>query len=188
MAAKARKPPRQERLKFYAALGEALVKWAYVEYCLQRALGKFVTGDPDSIPAASAYFAVIGFKARFDMVNHAARIRLSATDFKQFGKLMDWCSKLSKDRNRLAHYYVRDDRIANSDGYRFHSVPFFRDPNYYEYSSTGKPKKSQEYNVDDLKSFATACLDLGEVLFPYINTVKLERTRRPTDITRALPP
>lgn len=179
-------PARQERLKFFAALGRAVAEWGFIEFALQLAFAKLLTNDADSLVSAASYFAVIGLKARLDMVRHAARIRLNKEDYETFTRLADRAEKLGGDRNRLAHYYYSSDP-TEPPGERFISEPFYKDPNFYEFMSNGKPKKKKTYTTAQLNELADKFMDLGGDIWEFIADVKLVRTRRPATLRRILP-
>lgn len=160
--------------------------WSYIEYALQRAFSKFTSGDPDNLAAAAAYYAVIGAKARIDMVAGAARLRLSHVDFGIFQKLLKRAAMLSQKRNDFAHNFVDFRAGAYPDGYPIHSVPFFRNPNYIAIYS-GNAKKPRIYNIDDIKKAADSFEKLGEDIYNFVHNVSLVRTRRPATIPRVIP-
>lgn len=99
-------PPEDEAKEFYARQGRAIARWAMVEANVFRVflLG---LGDADRDAASAAYHTITAFNTRLGMVNAAFMLRYQDNDFSsQWATLSNRASKLSKDRNQLAHWVV----------------------------------------------------------------------------------
>ena len=175
-----------EKYMFYMALGIAVDKWQSVDMMLQKLFARLVSGDYDSIAAAAAYYAIVGFKGRLDMTKYAARVRLTPTEYKRCAKLLSETETLSGDRNRFAHSYVMQGPV-DKDGLRFYLAPMPLDPNYSEHYAKPlgiRAKKTRRYNLKELESVSNEFYDLARRLFAYATTVKLAKIKRPSTLRR----
>lgn len=95
-----------ERQRFFAALGEAISQWAWVEYHLFHVYVRLVR--PELFKATSASFhAVINFKSKLAMVDAAASFALTKEeDIAEWTTLNNKLGRLVKLRNAMAHMPV----------------------------------------------------------------------------------
>jgi hypothetical protein len=95
-----------ERQLFFAALGQAISQWAWVEYRLFHVYVRLIR--PELFKATSAAFhAVINFNSKLSMVHSAASFALTKhEDITEWTTLKNRLGRLSKLRNAMAHMPV----------------------------------------------------------------------------------
>lgn len=95
-----------ERQRFFAALGEAISQWAWVEYHLFHVYVRLVR--PELFKATSASFhAVVNFRSKLAMVDAAASFALTKEeDIVEWTTLKNKLGRLVKLRNAMAHMPV----------------------------------------------------------------------------------
>ena len=96
-----------DRSKFFEELGRTISRWALVEWSLCHIFCHSLGLTLESYSAPAAFFAVINFRSKLDMVHAALRIQIADAEM-----LAEWTTlhkrlmTLSKARNKLAHGMV----------------------------------------------------------------------------------
>lgn len=99
-------PTEDELKEFYARQGRAIARWATVEANVFRVF-LLALGNADRDAASAAYHTITAFNTRLGMVNAAFPLRFQDREVSaRWATLSSRASKLSKDRNHLAHWIV----------------------------------------------------------------------------------
>jgi hypothetical protein len=101
---------QEERLAFYAAIGEAITEWSHVEDGLYMILQRCVAA-PDHRTTAAAFYAVDAFRTRLAMTDAAVSYHFGQSHELQahipaWEKLYKAIDKRARKRNELAHHQV----------------------------------------------------------------------------------
>jgi hypothetical protein len=95
-----------ERHEFFAALGEAISNWAWIEFWLFDLYVRIVRAELYEATSA-AFYSVINFNSKLRMVDAAAKLALTKTeDIAEWKALRRQIDSLSKIRNDMAHRTV----------------------------------------------------------------------------------
>jgi len=151
----------------FKAVGRALTDWEFVEEVLARVYAALMRSDLYSPnPAIRAYGAIIGSKARIDMIRAAGDAYMTlpytgtavfpAQAREMFRPLLDECVEWANRRNDIAH-----GRVWGAD----HSREYFLFPALY---STKKWRLGQpptyRYTSVEIRTFSAAFQDLYDRL------------------------
>jgi hypothetical protein len=103
----------EERVQFFAALGEALDQWARVENALCCIF--MVCLRAPHRRTAAAFFAVENFRSKLNMVDSVVRLTgVDAAKVHEWEALHKRFNRKSRLRNQLAHYEVFEDASAET--------------------------------------------------------------------------
>jgi hypothetical protein len=119
--------PEEEKLLFYAAIGESITEWTHVEDHLYMVLQRCLQPADHELVAA-AFYAVDAFKTKLAIVDAVAtRFFAGSGHLADWGKLKLAIEKRIRKRNELAHYQV-EYNPASPEGRRYKLIPPLLDP------------------------------------------------------------
>lgn len=116
----------EERLYFFSDLGKALDEWARVESHLCSVFMVCLRAPHQR--AAAAFYAVVNFRSKLEMVDAVAKLAVSdSATIAEWKDLYTKIGKKSQSRNQLVHHEVLEDGNANP-GRRFTLRPAILNP------------------------------------------------------------
>lgn len=106
------KPSNEEYQVFYAAIGRGITLWAEIENKLSLVYSYLVFDNSQA--AQNSFYSVGTFRAKLNLVDAASRsgffrmenMAPAMSRLRTWNNLKNRLQRLSKDRNRLAHYRV----------------------------------------------------------------------------------
>jgi hypothetical protein len=93
----------KERLDFYAAVGEAITKWANIEGALLNLLSRLLRAE-EFQPLSAGYYSMVSFKAQLAFIDAVAMYVLEKDeDIIEWNAIFNKLGRASDRRNALAH-------------------------------------------------------------------------------------
>jgi hypothetical protein len=140
-------PPSKETQAqpFYAAIGRAVTNWQLVEDVLGLIFAHLMapTNISSKTSAHAAYYSIIGFRARLEMVDAAASMQWHGGRFTKWRALKKKINKQNESRNRFAHFSLHELSPSTDGELRLCLRPTLFDVRYVPYINPSKAEPPQ---------------------------------------------
>jgi hypothetical protein len=126
--------PDEEKLLFYAAIGEAITEWTHVEDYLYMILHRSLQPADHELIAAG-FYAIDAFKTKLAVVDAVVtRFLMGSSYLEDWNVIQQAIEKRIRKRNELAHHQVEFDANA-PERKRYKLIPPQLVPRHSDYDS-----------------------------------------------------